>query len=215
MRQLIKTYKPRLLTAALTISLAASFLLTGNAIAAVATCYYHATSTVTDCNSVKAEDPTFNPKAGCYDIEEHPSGVSAHPVTCAAQNSLPAKPDPVSTIVTTPGGTVNLGDAQGKYTCGADGKDSQVKTTINFGCVGKGSGLLDLIFAIIRFLSEGAGIIIIGSMVFAGIQYTVSRGDPSASAAAIKRIQNTGIALLIYIFAFAILNYIVPAGLLK
>ncbi len=109
---------------------------------------------------------------------------------------------------------VSLGDPVGTYACGGNGH-TQIHTTIDFGCKGQGNATLDLIFAIVRFLSAGAGVIVIGSLVFAGIQYTTSRGDPNASAAAMKRIQNTLIALLIYIFAFAILNYVVPAGLLK
>lgn len=90
-------------------------------------------------------------------------------------------------------------------------------TTIDFGCKGancKGncSAPIDLTFAIIRFLSAGVGLVVVASMVIAGIQYTTSRGDPQASAAAMKRIQSTVVALFIYIFAFAILNYVIPAG---
>ncbi len=55
---------------------------------------------------------------------------------------------------------------------------------------------------------------IIGSIVVGGIQYTASRGDPQATATAIGRIRSTMIALLIYIFGYAILNYIIPAGFL-
>jgi hypothetical protein len=128
--------------------------------------------------------------------------AAATPVTSATPNNT----SPAS-------GTVNLGDSAGTYSCG--GGNSVIHTSINFGCSQKGNALLDLIFGIIRFLSAGVGIVVIGSIVFAGVQYTVSRGDPNATAAAVKRIQNTGIALLVYIFAFAILNYIVPAALLK
>jgi hypothetical protein len=111
-----------------------------------------------------------------------------------------------------------------KYYCGSGAQ--KVETSIDFGCYGTSctkagapaycnadrSGLIDLLFAIIRFLSAGVGIVVIGSVVFAGIQYTTSRGDPQQSAAAIKRIRNTVIALGIYIFAYAILNYLIPAG---
>jgi hypothetical protein len=110
------------------------------------------------------------------------------------------------------------------YTCGSGAQ--KVETSIDFGCYGsqcgkagagsfcsaEHSGLVDMMFAIIRFLSAGVGIVVIGSIVFAGIQYTTSRGDPQATAAAIKRIRNTVIALGIYIFAYAILNYLIPQG---
>jgi hypothetical protein len=72
-----------------------------------------------------------------------------------------------------------------------------------------------LIFSIIRFLSAGVGIIIIASMIVAGIQYTSARGDPNAVAKAQLRIRSNVVALLIYIFAYAILNYLIPIGLFK
>lgn len=110
------------------------------------------------------------------------------------------------------------------YVCGTGSE--RVETSIDLGCIGSQclnagapafcasdhSGIIDMLFAIIRFLSAGVGLIVIGSIVFAGIQYTTSRGDPQATAEAIKRIRNTVIALGIYIFAYAILNYLIPAG---
>jgi hypothetical protein len=114
--------------------------------------------------------------------------------------------------------------AAATYACGS-GKE-RVETSIDFGCYGSQcgkagassfcsadhNGVVDILFAIIRFLSAGVGLVVIGSIVWAGIQYTTSRGDPQASAAAIKRIRNTVIALAIYIFAYAILNYLIPKG---
>ncbi len=86
---------------------------------------------------------------------------------------------------------------------------------IDIGCKGQGNQITDASFAIIRFLSNGVGLIIIGSIIVGGIQYTASRGDPQATANAIKRIQSTMIALVIFIFGYAILNYILPAGFFK
>ena len=97
--------------------------------------------------------------------------------------------------------------------CGSG--DSAVKTSINIGCRGKGNAIIDMLFAFIRFLSAGVGLIIAGSLVFAGIQYTVSRGDPQATAAAVDRIQNSVMALLLFLFAYAILNYVVPGAVLR
>jgi|GEM_PF-1955887 len=211
----IMKHKIKLINSIVLLGLVVPALFSGSASALTpATCYEHATSTKIDCALVKQNDnANFNPVApNCYDVQERPSGAIITHVDCATQAKLPAAPTPQPNTVSEPG-SVDLGDPTGQYSCGSG--DSRVNTTINFGCKGKGNGTLDLIFAIIRFLSAGVGIIVIGSLVFAGIQYTASRGDPNASAAAIKRIQNTAIALLIYIFAFAILNYLVPAGFLK
>lgn len=97
-------------------------------------------------------------------------------------------------------------------TCGAT---NAVKTTIDIGCKGKGNPIADMIFAIIRILSDGVGLVVVGSLVVAGIQYSASRGDPKATANAITRIRTTVGALFLYIFAYAILNYLIPAGFFK
>jgi hypothetical protein len=93
--------------------------------------------------------------------------------------------------------------------------ERQVKTIINIGCRGRGNPIVDLLFAVIRILSIGVGIVVIGSIIFAGIQYVTSAGDPQNTAKAIERIRNTVIALVLYIFAYALLNWLIPAGLLN
>ena len=86
-----------------------------------------------------------------------------------------------------------------------------VHTNINFGCTGKiKNPIVDLAFAVVRFLSNGVGIVVVGSVVYAGIQYTMARDDPSAVSAARNRIRSSLSALLIFIFAYAILNYLIP-----
>lgn len=101
----------------------------------------------------------------------------------------------------------------GQFCCGS-GAD-QVQVSINFGCKGQGNAFTDIIFAIIRVLSAGVGLVIIGSIVVGGIQYTASRGDPGAMAKAISRIRSSITALLIYIFAAAILDFVIPAGFFR
>jgi hypothetical protein len=100
-----------------------------------------------------------------------------------------------------------------KYYCG--GTKDRIYTSINLGCAGKGNATVDLAFAIIRFLSAGVGLVVIASIVYGGIQYTMSRGDPQATAAAVDRIRNSLLALLLFIFAYAIIAYIIPKGFLK
>ena len=87
-----------------------------------------------------------------------------------------------------------------------------IKTSIDFGCDSKGNPIVDLIFAIIRFLSAGVGLVVIASVIVGGIQYILSRGDPQATQKAVGRLVTTVIALIIYIFAYAILNYVIPGG---
>lgn len=90
-----------------------------------------------------------------------------------------------------------------------------VKTYIDIGCRNKGNPIADMIFGIIRFLSAGVGLVIVGSVIVAGIQYSASNGDPQAASKAKARISSTLIALLIFIFSYALLNYLTPGGFLN
>lgn len=104
------------------------------------------------------------------------------------------------------------------FTCGGSSngqKQESVPTAINFGCEGKGNPIMDFVFAVVRFLSLGVGFVLVGSMIWAGIQYTMSRGDPQATAQAITRIRANVIALLLFIFAYAILNFVIPGQVLR
>lgn len=106
----------------------------------------------------------------------------------------------------------NMPEDAGKYTCG--GGSQAVQISVDLGCDGKGNALVDASFAIIRFLSVGIGMLVVASLVFAGVQYTSSRGDPAATARAMERVRSTLIALLVYIFAAAILDFVIPKGIL-
>lgn len=96
------------------------------------------------------------------------------------------------------------------HVCGA--APNAVTTSIDIGCTGTGNPILDATYAVIRFLSAGVGLVIVGSIVLAGIQYSTSRGDPQSTAKALGRIRSTLFALLIFIFGYAFLNYIIPGG---
>ncbi|HSX16749.1 MAG TPA: hypothetical protein VLH86_01470 [Patescibacteria group bacterium] len=125
-------------------------------------------------------------------------------------------------LVPAPAYAIQSPMAKAPYQCGS-GKNT-VKTSINIGCKGAScttsnkdgcSALLDATFAIIRFLSAGVGIIVIGSIIWAGIQYASARDDPGATNKAKERIYNSMYALIIFIFSYAILNYLIPAGFFK
>lgn len=105
------------------------------------------------------------------------------------------------------------GGGQGQYICGG-GKDA-VRISINIGCVQQGNAMVDAAFALLRFLSIGVGLVVIGSIVYGGIQYSAAKGDPNATSQAIKRIRSSVYALFIYIFGAAILNFLIPQGFFK
>ena len=120
------------------------------------------------------------------------------------------------------------------YQCGT-GQEAVV-TSIDFGCRGDAcvsttqsppkwcspggsvapiSPIIDLVFAVIRFLTDGIGLVIVASIIYAGIQYTTAGGDPNNVTKAVKRIRSSVTALVLFIFMYAILNYLIPYGFFK
>jgi hypothetical protein len=65
----------------------------------------------------------------------------------------------------------------------------------------------------IRLLSVLVGLVVAGSLVYAGIQYTTSSGDPQKTGAAKTRITNTLLAFFAYAFMLAFLNFLIPGGI--
>lgn len=109
-----------------------------------------------------------------------------------------------------------LGGSEGKYQCGK-GADT-VKTRFNFGCVGNNSKrsigpIEDLVYALVRTLSYGVGLAIVISLIVSGIQYSTSEGNAETTQASKNRIQSAVVGLVIYIFAFSLVQYLVPGGL--
>jgi hypothetical protein len=120
-------------------------------------------------------------------------------------------PPATTNCPTTSGGVQIVNCEKQKNYCGS-GNDV-VYTSIDIGCDHKLSNpIADMAFAIIRLLTDGVGIVVIASVIVGGIQYSTSRGDPQATQAAIGRIRASIMALFIFIFAYAILNYVIPAG---
>ncbi len=67
---------------------------------------------------------------------------------------------------------------------------------------------------LIKFLSALVGIVVVIGIVIGGIQYSSARDNPQAVGAAKKRITNAILALIVYFFLFALLNFLIPGGLL-
>ncbi len=126
------------------------------------------------------------------------------PVYSNAQSSSSALNDVPPVTIKDPAGAL-------KYSCGS--ASQKVNVSIDIGCHHKGNPIVDVVFAIIRLLSIGVGIVVVLMVVIAGIQYSASQGDPNATAKAIARVRNALIGLLLYIFMYALLNWIIPAGI--
>lgn len=75
-------------------------------------------------------------------------------------------------------------------------------------------GIIAYLVLFIRVLSGLVGIVVVIMITIGGIQYASSRDNPQAVVAARGRIMNAVIALVLYLFAFAFLQYIVPGGVI-
>ncbi len=75
-------------------------------------------------------------------------------------------------------------------------------------------GIIKYLVLFIKFLSAVVGIAVVASIIIGGIMYSASKDDPSATANAKKRIANALLALGVYAFMFALLQYLIPGGVL-
>jgi len=62
-------------------------------------------------------------------------------------------------------------------------------------------------------LAAGVGLVVVGSIIWGGIQYAVAGNNPNAVSAAKKRIMDSLIALLAFLFMFGFLQWIIPGGI--
>lgn len=116
-----------------------------------------------------------------------------------AQSALPNNVQPLEVKSST-----------GRDVCGS-GKN-EVKVSVDLGCKGTGNPIYDMLYAVLRFMSVGVGVVLIGSMVFVGMQYSFGRGDPNTTAKAKTHMLYIFIALITYMLAYAGLNYLIPGG---
>ena len=104
------------------------------------------------------------------------------------------------------------------YCCGTDSKGQPLETSIDFDCdKGAGGGantVTSLLLTIINFLAVGVGIAVVGGIVFGALRYTSADGNAAQAQQGITFIVNSVLGLILFIFMYAIINYLVPGGLL-
>lgn len=66
---------------------------------------------------------------------------------------------------------------------------------------------------IINGLSAAAALVMVLSLIFSGIQFMTARDNASQVAAAKQRILVTVLTLVLFIFGYAILQWLVPGGI--
>lgn len=74
--------------------------------------------------------------------------------------------------------------------------------------------IIDYLVDFINLLSALVGLVVVAMIIWGGIQYTSARDNPQQAASAKEHIRNAIFALVFYIFSIALLNWLVPGGVL-
>lgn len=114
-----------------------------------------------------------------------------------------------------PGGSTTPTASSGSSTTGgsSNAPTDQAATSGNCASASKCDLVQQYLNPFINFLAALVGVAVVISIVIGGIQYGSSAGDPQKAAAAKSRIRNSIIALLTFLFLFALLNFLIPGGL--
>jgi hypothetical protein len=76
-----------------------------------------------------------------------------------------------------------------------------------------GGVIVTYLKTVLQFLSGAIGVVVLLMFTIAGIQYITSAGEPKQITAAKERLVNAVIALVLFAMAAAILNFVVPGGI--
>lgn len=108
-------------------------------------------------------------------------------------------------------GTVCPGDG-----CGKDDEGCKTDPDCNEDdLTPENCGILDILLKLINALSALVGVVIVALIVVGGIQYSAAGDNPQSTAAAKKRIMNAIIALIMFVFMTAFLQWLIPGGVLN
>lgn len=120
-----------------------------------------------------------------------------------------------------PDGNTSGRDANGNAYCNAplpadSSSDSSTdKATQSGNCsdISKCDLITNYVQPFINFLAAFVGLAVVITIIIAGIQYGGSAGDAQKVTAAKNRIRNAVVALLMFLFLYALLNFLIPGGL--
>jgi hypothetical protein len=87
-------------------------------------------------------------------------------------------------------------------------------------CVDKGTTIENNVIivwlsSIIKFFTVGVGVAATGGVVYGGFLYLTAQGNAGKTQKGVATIMNALIGVGLYALAFAIINYLVPGGVLK
>jgi hypothetical protein len=73
--------------------------------------------------------------------------------------------------------------------------------------------IINILKGFAQFLAVGVGLAVVGGIIFGGFTYMTARADAGQTQKGEEIIRNAIIGLLLYIFMFALLNWVIPGGI--
>lgn len=131
----------------------------------------------------------------------------AHPIDNSGNKQV-NQCAPEAVAVNCPSGKVDPNDST---KCEPLGNDCSNSTSAN-ACLSK-NPITKNLNNIVNFLAAGIGVIVIGTLILGGIQYIAAGDNQEAIGKAKARIMNGLIALVAFLFTYAILQWLIPGGL--
>lgn len=127
-----------------------------------------------------------------------------------------------SAIIVTVLGAAVLGAPQAyaapaatNVTGNAEEGDYTKKTSFSFGSCGNTDvGINCLVVEVMKFASGLVGVAVVGGIIVGGIVYSTSEGNPGKAQKGVTIITNSVLGLLLYLLMFAIINFLIPGGIL-
>lgn len=80
-------------------------------------------------------------------------------------------------------------------------------------CGNSGDPITSLLIVAVNFLAVAVGVAVLIGIVFGAFLYTSAAGSAEQAKRGIGYIRNAIIALVLFVFMYAIINYMVPGGL--
>jgi hypothetical protein len=76
-----------------------------------------------------------------------------------------------------------------------------------------GNSIWGILTLIVNFLAAGVGLAVVAGIIYGAILYSSAGGSAEQAKKGITYIRNAVIAALLFVFMYAIINFIVPGGL--
>lgn len=75
--------------------------------------------------------------------------------------------------------------------------------------------IFTILRGVLQFMAAGVGLAVVGGIIWGGFLFLTARGNSGQVEKGIDAIRNAIIALFLFLFMFAILNFLIPGGILK